>query len=307
VGGQRGGPAAGDGKDIIQELIAPLDNPRVDFHIHTVASDGRWSPEQLVAQVQRMGIDCFAVTDHDTVGSVAQTEKLARQQGLGFLRGVEISAKLDGRLIHILAYGFELGNEPFCQFLQANKAQLESYNDGLLQKLIDAGYDLDFDEYLEYAWDRHRGGWKSLNFVVDKGFCQDVHGFFNELFVGDLKVTFPDFASPAEVVRIIMGAGGIPVWAHPANSLSKQEQASPDDDESVVAQMVDAGIQGLECYACHHDAGWTNRCLAWAARYNLLITGGSDSHGGFASRQLGQPMIHLDDLRLGPIAERVIR
>ena len=144
-----------------------------------------------------MGVKCFAVTDHDTVKSVARTEKLARQQGLGFLRGVEISAKLDGRLMHILAYGFELDNEPFCQFLQANEAQLESYDDTLAQQLIDAGYDLDFDEYLEYTWDRQRGGWKLLNFVIDKGLCQNVHGFFNKLFVGDLEVTFPDFASPA--------------------------------------------------------------------------------------------------------------
>jgi predicted metal-dependent phosphoesterase TrpH len=184
---------------------------------------------------------------------------------------------------------------------------LERYDDELVQDLINAGYELDFAEYLNYVWDRQRGGWKSLNYLIDKGLCRDVNSFFNELFVGDLRADFPAFSSPAEVVAVIRGAGGIPVWAHPANSLSKQAHFDLEDDESIVSQMVDAGIQGLEVYACHHDEYWTARCLAWSEQYDLLVTGGSDSHGGFVGRHLGQPEIYLDDLRLGPIADRIIK
>ena len=289
------------------QAIKLLNNFRVDFHIHSTASDGRWTPEQLVQQVRQSGIGLFAVTDHDTIGSVAQAEALACDGGLAFLRGVEISSKVDGRLMHILAYGFDLTNESLRQFLVANKARLENYDDALLQILIDAGYEIDLAEYDAYSWERRRGGWKSLNFLIDKGFCGDVHGFFDKLFSGDLRVTFPNFPSPAEVVQVIQQAGGIPVWAHPANSLSKNGEHAPEDDEAVVAMMVAAGIEGLECYTCHHDPEWTGRCLAWAARYRLLVTGGSDSHGGFAGRRLGRPEVYWDDLLLGPIAERVIR
>jgi predicted metal-dependent phosphoesterase TrpH len=208
--------------------------------------------------------------------------------------------------MHILAYGFDLENLAFRRFLQANEALMQRHDVILVQNLINAGYELDLNEYLDYTWERQRGGWKSLNFLIDKGLCRGVDSFFNELFVGDLRAESPDFSSPAEVVAVIRGAGGIPVWAHPANSLSKKERLSPQDDESIVAQMVDAGIQGLEVYACHHDEFWTARCLAWADQYDLLITGGSDSHGGFVSRHLGQPEIYLGDLRLGPITELVI-
>ena len=281
-------------------------NSRVDLHIHTTASDGRWSPEQLIEQVERVGISCFAVTDHDTLGSVRPVEALARQRGLRFLRGAEVSAKLDGRLMHILAYGFDLDDDPFRCFLQSNEAKLKRYDDDLVQDLIDVGYELDFAEYLDYTWERQRGGWKSLNFLIDKGLCHDVSSFFNELFVGDLSVSFPDFPTPAEVIAVIRGAGGVPVWAHAANSLSKQTRFSPEDDEEIVGHMVDAGIQGLEVFACHHDEEWTARCLSWAEQYDLLITGGSDSHGGFVGRHLGRPEVYLDDLRLGPIEERII-
>lgn len=275
---------------------------RVDLHIHTTASDGRWSPEQLIDEIKRQGIDGFAVTDHDTIRSVKRSEELARQEGLAFLRGVEISSKQDGRLMHILAYGFDMGYRPFQQFLERNETELTSYDDTLIQLLVDAGYSLDKQEYDAYTWDQHRGGWKSLNFLVDKGLCTDVHSFFGELFTGDLEVAFPDFPPPEAVVEAIQQAGGVPIWAHPANSLSKYPDFSPHDDEGVVAEMVAAGIQGLECFACHHDPVWTARCLAWAERYDLLITGGSDSHGGFAHRQLGYPEIHLGQLRLGQLA-----
>lgn len=279
---------------------------RADLHVHTVASDGCWSPHQLVEEVQRAGIACFAVSDHDSVDSVAQTELLARSAGLAFLRGVEISSKLDGRMVHILGYGFDLRNELFRQFVRANETMMDRYDDFLVQSLIDAGHEIDSAEYAEYSWDRRRGGWRSLNFLIDKGFCRDVQSFFGKLFTGDLRVTFPDFPSPAEVVEVITQAGGVSVWAHPANSLSKVEGYAPEDDETVVERMVEAGIQGLECHACHHDPQWTERCLGWAARHGLLVTGGSDSHGGFAGRQLGQPVLHLEDLRLGPIADRIV-
>lgn len=283
-----------------------LERSRIDLHIHSTASDGRWTPEELVEQVQREGIGCFAVADHDTVGNVLHVEALAQERGLAFLRGAELSSKLNGRLMHILAYGFELDHEFFGELVHANEKLMDAYNDSLVQVLIDTGYELDYSDYLDYSWDRRRGGWKSLNYLIDQGLCRDVRSFFDELFVGDLEVVFPDFPRPDTIVEAINAAGGVAVWAHPANSLSKKASYSPQDDEAVVAQMVEAGIQGLECFTCHHDAAWTERCLDWASHYDLLVTGGSDSHGGFVGRQLGQPVIHAYQLRLGPLWDRLV-
>jgi predicted metal-dependent phosphoesterase TrpH len=283
-----------------------LKDRRVDLHIHTTASDGRWTPPSLIEALQETGISLFAVTDHDSIGNVAVAEKLAREAGLAFLRGVEISTKMDGRLMHILAYGFDPGHAPLIDFIRQNEGRLHAYDDELLRRLVDAGYDLDLADYEAYTWDRRRGGWKSLNYLIDQGLCRDVHSFFNELFVGELEVDFPDFPAPEEVIPLIREAGGVPVWAHPAPSLSQDCRYRPEDDERVFAEMMARGIEGLECYTCHHDDAWTARLVGWARRYGLLVTGGSDSHGGFVGRQLGRPKILLEQLRLGTLAERII-
>jgi predicted metal-dependent phosphoesterase TrpH len=283
-----------------------LKDRRVDLHIHTTASDGRWTPPALIEALQKIGVSLFAVTDHDTIESVAAAESLAREAGLAFLSGVEISTKVDGRLMHVLAYGYDPNHAPLVDFIRQNEARLQAYDDELLQRLVDAGYDLDLADYERYTWDRRRGGWKSLNYLIDRGLCHDVHSYFSELSVGELEVDFPDFPAPEEVIPLIRRAGGVPVWAHPATSLSRDSRYRPEDDERIVAQMVGCGIEGLECYTCHHDDAWTARLVAWARRYDLLVTGGSDSHGGFVGRQLGRPEIFLAQLRLGRLVERII-
>ncbi|MBN1314189.1 MAG: PHP domain-containing protein [Anaerolineales bacterium] len=275
---------------------------RVDLHIHTTASDGRWSAQQLIEQVLSTGIDLFSVTDHDSIGSVLKAQELANQNGLAFLPGVEISSKLDGAVIHILAFGIDIANQPLLDFLRTNESIMHQYNDSLIVMLIDAGYALDYAEYERYTWSRSRGGWKSLNFCIDKGLCHDVHSFFSELFTGDLTIKFPDMEPPAMVIELIKGAGGIPIWAHPGGRLV---HGSNEWNKDLIARMIDFGLCGLECFTSQHDATQTKLCLACARENGLLVTGGSDSHGGFAGRTLGNPVVNLVDLDLGPIMERI--
>jgi hypothetical protein len=279
-----------------------LDSVRADLHIHTIASDGTWTPQQLVEQVVATGIGLFSVTDHDTVRSVPAAAALATQKGVRFLSGVEVSAKLDGRLMHVLAYGLDPADRCLVPFLAENETRLREYDDVTVQMLLDAGYRIDLDAYRQYTWDRTRGGWKALNFFIDQGFCRDVASFFGELFAGPLTLSFPAFPPVEEVICAIQGAGAVPVWAHPGESLRDQSASQANE---ALARMVRAGLQGIECYSCHHGHVWTRRCLAWAQSCDLLVTGGSDSHGSFAGRQLGHPSIVLSDLRLGPLADLI--
>ena len=274
---------------------------RVDLHIHSTASDGRWTPDQLVQQVRQTGIDLFAVADHDSMANVSAVEQLVRHNtdGLCFIRAAEVSTTLDGNLIHIVAYGVDPENADLQQILEENEQTLSSVDYQSIQKLIEANYPVSLAEYERYENDVTRGGWKALNYMIDKGICHGVKDFFGRLFVGDMALVYPTFADPAEAVRTIHRAGGIAIWAHPGESIRKAEA-------DVLHWALDLGLDGLECYSPYHDRAMIERCLHFCRHHDLLITAGSDCHGGFAGRKLGMPQAYIDDLNLGPLLERVI-
>ena len=163
---------------------------RVDLHIHTTATDGRWPPERVVAKVQSRSIGLFAVADHDTNTNVPVAESLAREAGLAFLHCVEVSTHLNGNLFHVLAYGFDLEASSLIALLRENKARAAQYNDNVVLSVIAAGHPIDFDEYTAYESDRTRGGWPALNFLIDTGICTGLRDYFDNLLT-NLPVEHP--------------------------------------------------------------------------------------------------------------------
>lgn len=275
---------------------------RADLHIHTTASDGRWTPAQVVAGCQTAGIGLLAVADHDTTDNVLATEMLALRAGLSFLRAVEVSTMDRGLMLHILGYAIDPANPELALMLEENRTKLEATDDEDIRKLIRLGYPLDYEDYLAYTYDRTRGGFKSLNYLIDQGLCADATDFFQTI-RAQLDHPWPDFAAPAEAMHAIRGAGGIPVLAHPGVTFEKVGGVT----EAALDALLDLGIAGLECYSQYHDEATTTFCLAWCAKHDLIVTGGSDYHGGFVGRQLGVPEATTVQLRLGSLASHMRR
>jgi predicted metal-dependent phosphoesterase TrpH len=253
-----------------------------------------------VTEVQLAGIGLFAVTDHDSLGSLAHTADLVRGTGLRFLPGVEISTRLNGQVYHMLAYGVDPKNAGLRALVQDNEARLQDASDEGVRLLASAGYPISLDEYAEYTWDRQRGGWKALNFLIDRGFCQDVHDYFGRLFSGNLAHPEASFHPLEEVIAVARGAGGTLVLAHPGAAFYNGLDRARLDD------LVSMGIQGLECFATYHNEATTQRFLDYCHSRDLLVTGGSDSHGGFAGRMLGLPPVYTSNLRLGSLEDQLV-
>jgi predicted metal-dependent phosphoesterase TrpH len=273
---------------------------RADLHLHTTASDGRWTPQQLIKEVQRVGIGLFSVTDHDSLGGLAETAARVQGSGLRFLPGVELSARLNGQVYHLLGYGFEPAEPRLAAFTKSNGARLHGASDDAVKLLAEVGYPISLDEYASYTWDRQRGGWKALNFLIDRGLCRDVHSYFSELFGDGLVHPEPDYPSPERVIDIVRQAGGVVVLAHPGANFYNGLDARR------LEELVEMGLAGVECYSFHHDAETTCFFLEYCDSRDLLVTGGSDSHGGFAGRALGVPPVYANDLRLGMLLESAV-
>lgn len=273
---------------------------RVDLHIHTTASDGDWNPEQLTEQVKQAGIGLFSVTDHDTVSNLKATAVLAAQAGLAFLPGVEICSTIDDQSFHILGYGVDADNENLIKLLEHNTSLMENVDHESIIRLIEDGFPINPDEYCAYRHDPARGGWKSLNFLIDKGFCKDINDFFTHLFTKERNISFPEFPPPREAITAIKAAGGIPVLAHPGSGFHGSSL------EETLDFFAGEDIQGVECYHPCHDESTTIQAVKWCNIRGLLITGGSDCHGGFVKgRCLGQPEIDLNQLNLGILLDRL--
>lgn len=274
---------------------------KADLHIHSSASDGTWSPEEIVKMAKQNGVELMSLTDHDTLSNLENCSTICKKNKMYFLNGVEISSTYKGEDIHILAYGIDERNSKFNEFINKNKTMLESKDDEIIKKLIDRGYNLNYEEYEKYEHAPHRGGWKALNYLIDYGICTDVLDFFDRLGKKEKILDNPIFPSPDEIVSIVKDAGGVPVLAHPYYSKSDAPV------EKRLSQFVELGIEGVECFHPNHSKSISEECAAWCRKNNLIITCGSDSHGDFIkSRCIGKPEVDINLLNLGKLEEYII-
>ncbi len=266
---------------------------RVDLHIHSCASDGTWTPAELVQQAQALGLGAIAVCDHDSVDNVAETCRLAAAAGITCLPASEICATKAGQMFHILAYGIDIANQPLLALLRHNWNLLLDKDVESIKILAAAGWKVDEEEFARYSYDRRRGGWKALAYLIDKGFCTGVDDYFRDIFTAENHLGFPPFPSISRVIELIHQAGGVALCAHAASAFHGPGL------EAELALLAEEPFDGFECYHSGHSPEDTARLVAYCRARGLLISGGSDCHGGFVpGRPLGQPCVYLEDVYL---------
>jgi len=266
---------------------------KADLHVHSTASDGTWDPGQLVAAAQAAGLGALALTDHDRIDNVEETGRLAKIAGIKFIPAVELDATKEGHDYHLLGYGVDVHNPALQELCDHNVRLLADKDDDSIRKLIARGWPLNFNEFLDYEYDPHRGGWKALAYLQDKGLCADVQDFFSRIFTAENALGFPEFPSFKEVIDIIHRAGGLALCAHIASDFH-----GPGLHACLPLVMAEHP-DGLECFHSGHSAADTQVLLNYCREHHLCISGGSDCHGSFVkSRHLGVPEVDTADLYL---------
>ena len=243
----------------------------IDLHLHTTASDGLCEPAALVDLAWRAGIRTMSVTDHDTVAGLAEAERAAAASGLAFVPGIEITAVHEGRDVHVLGYFIERGTPAFAKFLEEQRADRVRRVNAMAERLAEMGKPIDRGTLLA-----PRGTGRSLGrplvarALVKAGHVADMRQAFDQLIGEGRPAYIPRCgACPADVIRIIKGAGGLASLAHPG--LLRRDDLIPN--------MIDAGLSAIEAFHSDHDAPTTQRYLAFADHHGILVSGGSDYHG----------------------------
>ncbi len=268
-----------------------------DLHVHTTASDGRFSPEEVLSMAARTGISHLAVTDHDTLDGLLALSG-ARAAGPVLIPGIEFSTDLPGCEVHILGYHFDIAAAELNRQIDLIARDRLDRAERMVHKLAGLGYPVDFDLVLAKAGDASAVGRPHVAAaLVERGYFPDVAAVFDAVLDHDKPGYVPHYKlTPGDTVALIKGSGGLAVLAHPGLV----------GDDAVVRAMIALGLDGIEVYHPSHDNEVTAKYLALAVEHGLAVTGGSDFHGipGRFPETLGEFTVSADlALALGRLVQ----
>ncbi len=276
----------------------------IDLHAHTTASDGSFTPRELVQHATVRGLRAVAITDHDTFGGHDEALAAGRELGVEIVPGIELSVKDErGDKSHLLAYYVRRGAalEQQLDFLQAER---KARNVVILDKLASLGVPVSPARVEEISRGGVMGRPHIAQAMMERGYVQTVQEAFNRFLAdGSAAAASKEVLHPAEAIGLIHDGGGVAIWAHPTRPPSKRgaEPVDFEEWEGKLRVWMDWGLDGLEIYYSQYtsaEASWTAQM---AGKYALLGTGGSDFHGA------SKPTIELGVTHTGePVPDEVL-
>lgn len=250
----------------------------VDLHAHTTASDGSLSPTELVRQAHALGLSALAVTDHDTVGGLAEAGAAARDVGLELVPGVELSVEDDGGRFHLLGYDFDPSHAALLSTLVSIRESRAARNTLMGERMATLGLPVTMQDVLAEAGPDAQVVARPhfAKALIKAGIVNSVAEAFDKYLASGRPLYLPkDVLTPADAAALLHRAGGVAVMAHPG-----LVPLAADALASRIASLTEAGtLDGIEAYYSQHTPAQTQEFAAMAARLGLLTTGGSDFHG----------------------------
>jgi hypothetical protein len=258
-----------------------------DLHTHSDLSDGLTPIEQNVADAVEIGLEGLGVTDHDTTEHFDRALAAAEGTGLEIICGTEFSAELRGTSVHVLGYWIDPANEPLQTELDRLRNERERRAEEIVGKFNDdCGIPISMDRVRELAGESPIARPHIARAVVEIGAAADVDEVFETWLADDGPAYVPKYAvDPVAAVEMLVGAGGVAVVAHPGLYGARTGDAL--DNETIEA-MAAAGMAGIEADHPEHTDEHRERFRRLAHALGLVVTAGSDYHGGARDHTLGE-------------------
>lgn len=243
---------------------------KADLHIHTTASDGLLSPEEVIRWAGIKRLKAVGITDHDTVNGINIAEEASSKYGVEVVPGIELSTLYEEEEIHILGYYIDYTSVWFLEALQKIQNSRYERADRIIGKLNDIGFDVTLEQIESIAGNGAIGRPHIARAMIDKGYIANIKEAFQK-YIGKGCPAYVERykLSSREAIDIIKKLGGISVLAHPGLITNKRN----------IGGIIKLGIEGIEAYHSKHDDETVKNSLAVASANKLLITGGSDCHG----------------------------
>ena len=246
---------------------------RIDLHIHTTASDGTATPEEVVREASRLGLAAIAITDHDTAAGYERAAAEAEKTGLEVVPGIEISTKYGGA-VHILGYYIDVASPALQEVLDWIVHDRDERNEKMCELMRADGIDITYGEMRE-RFGEVIGRPHFAEILIEHGLAKDMRDAFDRYVEKGRKYyQGRHFLSIERSIELIRAAGGTAVLAHPF-----QYRLDDAGLRDLIEHCMESGLEGMECRYSGYDAAMSGYLEQLAAEYGLLMTGGSDFHG----------------------------
>ena len=254
-----------------------------DLHMHSYYSDGTMSPREIVEDAKKRNVQLIAITDHNVLDSYTELKEAAEEFGIKVIRGVEIDARFEDIVVHILAYNFE-DNENLFNLIHKAKNELLETSIELIKRMENDYENISSEDYEDYDYDKRKGGWKGIHYLFDRGITSEL--FEGVKYYGKYKCghEYFDYPTVEEVVKAVHEANGYVVLAHPCNYYKNNTK---EEVLEKLEKFKSIGIDGVECYYPANSEMMTETCIEFCKNNNMIITVGSDSHGDFGAVSKG--------------------
>ena len=254
-----------------------------DLHMHSYYSDGTMSPREIVEDAKKRNVQLIAITDHNVLDSYTELKEAAEEFGIKVIRGVEIDARFEDIVVHILAYNFE-DNENLFNLVHKAKIELLETSIELIKRMENDYENISSEDYEAYDYDKRKGGWKGIHYLFDRGITSEL--FEGVKYYGKYKCghEYFDYPTVEEVVKAVHEANGYVVLAHPCNYYQNNTK---EEVLEKLEKFKSIGIDGVECYYPANSEMMTETCVEFCKNNDMIITVGSDSHGEFGAVSKG--------------------
>ena len=244
----------------------------IDLHLHTLASDGRLSPPELIQLVANQGLETISITDHDSTEGLAEAYEAAKKfPYMRIIPGIEMSADIPGDEVHVLGYFLDYHDVEFQEMLTELRRGRVGRAQVMVEKLVALGKPVEWERVLHFAGDGTVGRPHIALAMVEAGYFKEPKAAFEE-YLGNDGLAYYDRPklNPTESVAMIRKVGGVPVLAHPTFM---------NDMEAGIASLKKEGLVGMEVYYAQYDDDTVRHLARLAREYDLIPCGGSDYHG----------------------------
>jgi 3',5'-nucleoside bisphosphate phosphatase len=256
---------------------------RADLHSHSSVSDGTQPPADVMQRAAAAGLDVIALTDHDTVAGHFEAAA-ALPPGLTLLPGMELSCRLEGHSVHMLAYLFDPRNDELAgEMAEIRESRLHRAR-AMVARLAALGVPITWDQVSEIAGGGVVGRPHIARALIDLGVVPTIEDAFGPdwLGAGGRAYVSRYALDPVRAIRLVSGAGGVSVLAHPRGSA--RGWRTPDE---VIEELAAAGLTGLEVNHPQQDDRERAALSELASRLGLVSSGGSDDHGELTGYRIG--------------------